>query len=209
MPLSTVYILAVVLAGYPESPGLFPLLGTTAVSKPRRHDIMRQTDACNRQHLVTAFHLSHHAKCLSHYLSFGLLRLNFSWIQALGTTGRAQEGRVRSIFRSRVMRMCCAAVRRSQGESEAKCFFQVIAKLLARGMLLPDDRAIAISVFHACALIKAWSVWWFTTSNCFYKCMKDKCLQPFWERGRENVMIAVKTWGFCSSDWWMENLFSC
>lgn len=26
---------------------------------------------------------------------------------------------------------------------------------------------------------------------------------------RENVMIAVKTWGFCSSDWWMENLFSC
>lgn len=51
--------------------------------------------------------------------------------------------------------MCCAAVRQSQGESEAKCFFQVIAKLLARGMLLPDDRAIAISVFHACALIKA------------------------------------------------------
>ena len=40
----------------------FPLLGTTAVSNPRRHDIMRQTDACNRQHLVTAFHLSHHAK---------------------------------------------------------------------------------------------------------------------------------------------------
>lgn len=65
-----------VLAGNPESPSFFHA-GDHSCVEPHRHDIMRQTDARNRQPSMTVFHLSHHFKGLSLYLSFGLLQLNY------------------------------------------------------------------------------------------------------------------------------------
>lgn len=101
----------------------FSTLGSEAVL---RHDIMRQTDACNRQPPMTAFHRSHHYKCLSHYLSFGLLQLSFHEfklsVRATAHTGRLRSTRLNGVKWCEVEVLCHREAETWRDLSQVKCF---------------------------------------------------------------------------------------
>lgn len=79
-----------VLERSPGGPSIFRA-GEHSHVELHRHDIMGQTDACNRQPFVTTFHLSHQVKCLSSRLSFLISAPHFLGVE-LSAPATEQEG---------------------------------------------------------------------------------------------------------------------